>query len=129
MRFYPIQDGLFQGSSRMMGGEGVVEGQKGCRSLKSVPHILQWWNFAVIPYLKMIQKLYESGDTPLEFCWHQQFFTTNQQILLYQEMHVWIAFWYKISYYFNFSRVFKDWFNKKCYNFDDVSKNGYPRLS
>ena len=41
MRFYPIQDGLFQGSSRMMGGEGGVEGQKGCRSLKSVPHILQ----------------------------------------------------------------------------------------
>ena len=27
----------------------------------------------VIPYLKKIQKLYESCDTPLEFCWHQHF--------------------------------------------------------
>ena len=42
-------------------------------SLKSVTHILQWWNMAVIPYLKKIQKLYESRDTPLELCWHQHF--------------------------------------------------------
>ena len=28
---------------------------------------------SVIPYLKKIQKLYESRDTPLEFCWHQHF--------------------------------------------------------
>ena len=27
----------------------------------------------VIPYLKKIQKLYESRDTPLEFCWHKHF--------------------------------------------------------
>ena len=40
----------------------------------------------VIPYLKKIQKIYESRDTPLEFCWHQHFFTGNQQILLYQEI-------------------------------------------
>ena len=32
----------------------------------------------VIPYLKKIQKLYESYDTPFEFCWHQHFFTGNQ---------------------------------------------------
>ena len=37
----------------------------------------------VIPYLKKIQKIYESHDTPSEFRWHQQFFTGNQQILLY----------------------------------------------
>ena len=42
----------------------------------------------VIPYLKKIQKIYESRDTPPEFRWHQQFFTGNQQILLYQEIHV-----------------------------------------
>ena len=27
----------------------------------------------VIPYLKKFQKLYESCDTPLDFCWHQNF--------------------------------------------------------
>ena len=34
---------------------------------------------------------------------------------------------YIISNSFKFSWVFKDFFNKHCYNFDDVSKNGYPR--
>ena len=42
----------------------------------------------VIPYLKKIQKIYESRDTPPEFCWHQHFFTGNQQILLYQEIQI-----------------------------------------
>ena len=46
----------------------------------------------VIPYLKKIQKIYESRDTPREFCSHQQFFTENQQILLYQEMQIQTAF-------------------------------------
>ena len=39
----------------------------------------------VIPYLKKIQKICESRDTYPEFCWHQHFFTWNQQILFYQE--------------------------------------------
>ena len=34
-----------------------------------------------------------------------------------------------ISNSFNFSWVFKDCINKRGYNFDDVSKNGYPSLS
>ena len=42
----------------------------------------------VIPYLKKIPKIYESLDTPPEFCCHQHFFTRNQQILLYQEIHI-----------------------------------------
>ena len=29
----------------------------------------------VIPYLRKIQKMYESRDTSLEFCWHQHFFS------------------------------------------------------
>ena len=37
----------------------------------------------VIPYLKKIQKIYESRDTTLEFCWNQHFFTGNRQILLH----------------------------------------------
>ena len=60
----------------------------------------------IIPYLKKIQNIYESHDTPLEFCWHQHFFTRNQQILLHQEMQMYIAFWYIISNSFNFSWVF-----------------------
>ena len=35
----------------------------------------------------------------------------------------------ELSNYFRFSRVFTDLFNKPGYNFDDVSKNGYPRSS
>ena len=42
----------------------------------------------VIPYLKKIQKIYELRDTPPEFCWYQQFFIRNQQILLCQETDV-----------------------------------------
>ena len=41
-RFNPIQYGLFWGCSRM------GESQKGLPSLKSVTHILQWWNLAQI---------------------------------------------------------------------------------
>ena len=37
----------------------------------------------VIPYLKKIQRIYDSRYTPPDFCWYQHFFTGNQQILLY----------------------------------------------
>ena len=63
----------------------------------------------VIPYLKKIKKIYESRDTPPEFCWHQHFFSGNQQILLYQKIQIHIAFWYIISNSFNFSWVSKDY--------------------
>ena len=59
--FNAIQDGPFGAA------------HKGLPSLKSVTHNLQWWNVAVTPHLKKIQKLYESRDTPLEFCWCQHF--------------------------------------------------------
>ena len=49
-----------------MGGEA-----KRTPSLKSVTHILQF--DTVIPYLKKFQKLYESRDRVLYFCWHQHF--------------------------------------------------------
>ena len=86
----------------------VLGGAKRPPSLKSVTHILQWWNLPVIPYLKKIQKIYQSRDTPPEFCWHQHFFTGNQQILLYQEIQIQIAFWYIISNSFTFSWNFED---------------------
>ena len=56
-----------------------------------------------IRYLKRIQKLYESRDTPLEFCWHQHLFTRNLQIFLYQEIQIKIPFRYIISTTSNFS--------------------------
>ena len=57
------------------------------------------------------------------------FFTGNQQILLYQEIQIHIAFRYIISNSFDFPWIFKDCFNKNGYKSVDVSKNGYPRLS
>ena len=83
----------------------------------------------VIPYLKKIWKTYKSRDTPLAFCWHQYFVTENQQISLYQEIQILIAFWYITSNSFNFSWIFKDCFNKHGYNFENVCKNDYPKSS
>ena len=42
----------------------------------------------LIPQLKKVQKIHKSRDTSLKFCWHQYFFTGNQQILLYQEIQI-----------------------------------------
>ena len=42
----------------------------------------------VISYPKTIQKIHKSHDAALEFCWHQHFFTENQQILLYQKIQI-----------------------------------------
>ena len=69
--------------------DGKGSGQKGPSSLKSVAHILQWWNLAqlYITYGRS-KKIYKSYDTPLDFCWHQHFFTGNQKIFLYQETQI-----------------------------------------
>ena len=80
----------------------------------------------VIPYLKKIQKIYESHDAPLDFCWHQFFFfTKDQKILLHQEIQIQIANWYLNSICFNLFWICKNFFNKHDCNFDDVSKNGF----
>ena len=34
----------------------------------------------IIPYLMKIQKLYESRDTHLEFCWHQHFLSEIRKV-------------------------------------------------
>ena len=62
----------------------------------------------IIPYLKKTQKIYESRNTPLEFCWYQHFYIKNQQILLYQKIKIQIALLHIISKSFNFFWVFKD---------------------
>ena len=102
--------------------------QKGLPSLKPVTHILQWWNVAVIPYLKKIQKLYESHDTPLEFCWHQHLLPEISNFFISRNTDI-DPFRYMVYNSSNFSRVFNDCFNKHVHNFDDVSKNGYLRPS
>ena len=104
----PIQDTHFRGCLRRGGGP--------------LPNICHTYPTmmklgAVIPYVKKIQKISEWRDTPPEFCWHQHFFTRNQQILLYQEIQIYIAFW--CIFDCNFSWVFKDFFNKPGYNFAD----------
>ena len=83
---------------------------------------------AVKPYLKQIQKIYLSWHTPCVLL-TSAFFPRNRQILLYQEIQIQILFWCIISNSFNFSWVFKYFFNKPGYNFDDVSKDGYLRPS
>ena len=57
----PIQDGHFQGRSRMGGQKGPLS--KICHTY---PTMMK--RGTVIPYPKKIQKIYESRDTPLEFC-------------------------------------------------------------
>ena len=61
--FNHIQDGLFRGCSRIGGG-----GQKGPlpKIFHTYPTMMKLGT--VIPYPKNIQKIYESRDTPLEFC-------------------------------------------------------------
>ena len=44
------------------------------------------WHSYTLP--KDDPKTYKSRDTPLNFCWHQYFFTGNQQLLLYHEKQV-----------------------------------------
>ena len=56
--FNPIQDGLFRGCSRM----------EGAPSLKSVKHILQWWNLAQLCFTQRRSKKYMNHVThPLNF--------------------------------------------------------------
>ena len=58
--FNPIQDGLFWGCSQMGGGPFWPPLPK---IRHTNPTIMK-----VILYLRMIQKMYKSGDTPLGFC-------------------------------------------------------------
>ena len=95
--FSPIQDGSFWGCSRMGGG---TKGSPVPKIFYTYPTMMKLGT--VIPYIKKTQKIYESRDTPLEFCWYQRFFTRNLQVLLYQEIQIKIAFWYINSNSFNY---------------------------
>ena len=79
------------GCSQMEGGVAKRPLPKICHTYPTMMNL-----DTVISYLKKFQKLYESHDTPLGFCWHQHFFTGNQQIFLYQEIQKQIPFKYII---------------------------------
>ena len=81
--FNPIQNGHFRGYSRIGGGPKRSPLPKICHTYPTMMKL-----GTIIPSLKKIQKLYQSRDTPPEFCWHQHFFTGNQQIFLYQEIQM-----------------------------------------
>ena len=76
--FKPIRGGLFWDCSQM------GQGQKA--PLHNICCIYPTMMKLVIPYLKNILKLYKSYESPLEYCWHQQFFTRNWHFLLDQEI-------------------------------------------
>ena len=70
--FNSTQDGLLRGCSPIMGGGSGGGGGKKAPFLKichTYPTMMKLGT--VIPYLKKIQKIYESRDTPLEFRRHQ----------------------------------------------------------
>ena len=79
----PILDGHFWSCSRIWGGGKKAPLPKICHTYPIMMKL-----GTVIPYLKKIKKIHESRDTPPDFCWHQHFFTKNQQILLYQEIQI-----------------------------------------
>ena len=75
LKIDPIQDGLFR---------GCLEKSPISKICHTYPTTMKLGT--VIPYLKKIQKICKSRDTPSEFCWCHHFFIGNQKILLYQEI-------------------------------------------
>ena len=78
--------GIFESAHEWRGGGGA----KSPPRPKTYPTMIKLG--AVIPYLKKIQKTYESRGAPSEVCQHQHFFTGNHLILLYQEIQIYNAF-------------------------------------
>ena len=108
VKVIPILNGSFWGCSRMGGRRPYV--LKICHIYPATMKLS-----TVIPYLKKIQKILESGDTFLESCWHHVFFFTgNQTILLYQKWR------YKLHFDKQFLILLT--FFENGYNFDEVKK-------
>ena len=115
--FKPIQDGPFQGCSRM-DSDKKAPLPKICHKYPTMMKL-----GTLMPYLKKIQKTYKSSDSLyifspeiIKFCCSNKnrcrlYFDTLFLILL------------------TFFESLKIFFNKYGYNFDDVSKNGLSRPS
>ena len=116
--------GFFGAFCRLGGGA-----KKAPPSLKSVTHILQWWNLAQLYFTQTRSKKCINHVTHhLRSANISIFFTRTQQILLYQEIQIKPSFWYIISNSLTFFWVLKNCFNKNGYNFYHFSKNGYSSL-
>ena len=109
--------GIF-GALHVWGGAKKVTLPKMCHTYLAITKL-----DTVIPDLREIPKIYKSRDTSLKFCWYQYFLSGNQQILIYQIIQIVIAFWFITSDFLIFFWVFKDFFHKLVYNFDNISKN------
>ena len=70
------------------GWRGIGEEQKGPLPKVCLKYPIMMKPGTVIPYLRKIQKMYDSHDASLEFCKHQHFFSRKQQILLYQKIKI-----------------------------------------
>ena len=86
--FDPIQDGPHSGLLT-----DRVGGAKRLPTLKSVTHFPTMMTLGTVTiYLEKIKKIYKSRDIHLDFCRYQLFFIGKQQLLLYQEIQIQIAF-------------------------------------
>ena len=117
---YSYSDERFWGSS-------WIGGQKRQPSLKRVTYPTMMKLVTLIPYLKEIQKIYKSCDTPFEYCRHQYFLPEITKF----------SYIKKYRYRFYFDTLFlilltflslERFFNKHGSNFDNVSKNDYSKL-
>ena len=116
----PIQDGPFQGTHGW-GGEPFGKKAPLIKICHTYPTMMKFGTLT--SYLRKIQRLYKSRDTPLEFCWHQKFFVYVKKY----RYRLYFDILFPKS--FNFFLILKDFSNKHGRNFDDVSKNGYSRPS
>ena len=91
-----LTTGLFFKAAHGLGGPKMPPPQ----NMSYISYNDDTWYSYTLP--KENHKIYKSRDTPLAFCWHQHFFTENQQILLYQEIKIQIASEHIISNSFNF---------------------------
>ena len=122
--FNPIQDGFWWGCSTM--------GRQ-----KAPTHLPKIWPTyptimkidTVTPYLKKIQKIYQSRKSSLDSCWHKHFFYQKSSTFVTSRNTDIDFISMLISNSFNFFWVFKCCFHTPNYNFDDVSKIGYSRPS
>ena len=67
--FNPIQDGFWWGCSTMGRQKAPTHLPKICPTYPTIMKI-----DTVTPYLKKIQKIYESRKSSLDSCWHKHFF-------------------------------------------------------
>ena len=124
--------GIFGAAHGWWGGGGGGDGEGAPLSLKSFTQILQWWSLAQLYLtLRRSKNIWITWHTPWVLLTSVFFHRKSANVVISRNTDIdcILIHFDTFSNSFNFSWVFKDFFNKPGYNFDDVSKNGYPRLS